>query len=117
MHGGSTRFAAARPLGSINKEGTPMTANRRSFTAVSLVAAAGALLLAGPAAADYPERPITMIVAYPAGGSTDQTARLLATFLQPELGENASIVVENRAGAGGGTRLQALATAEPDRYT
>jgi tripartite-type tricarboxylate transporter receptor subunit TctC len=78
----------------------PMTANRRSFIAMGLTAAASVLLLAEPAAAEYPERPIAMIVAYPAGGSTDQTARLLATFLQPELGENASIVVENRPGAG-----------------
>ena len=58
-----------------------------------------------------------MIVAYPAGGSTDQTARLLATFLQPELGGNANIVVENRPGAGGDTGFRALATAEPDGYT
>jgi tripartite-type tricarboxylate transporter receptor subunit TctC len=94
-----------------------MTANRRHFTAMSLLAAASALLLAGPAAADYPEQPITMIVAFPPGGSTDQTARLLATFLQPELGENASIVVENRPGAGGDTGFRALATAEPDGYT
>ena len=41
-----------------------------------------------------------MIVAYPPGGSTDQTARLLATFLRAELGGNANIVVDNRAGAG-----------------
>ncbi len=94
-----------------------MTANRRGFTAMSLLAAAGVLLLAGPAAADYPERPITMIVAYPPGGSTDQTARLLATFLQKELGGNASIVVENRPGAGGETGFRALASAEPDGYT
>ena len=58
-----------------------------------------------------------MIVAYPPGGSTDQTARLLATFLQPELGGNANIVVENRPGAGGDTGFRALATAEPDGYT
>ena len=77
-----------------------MTANRRSVLAMGLSAAASVLLLAEPAAAEYPERPITMIVAYPPGGSTDQTARLLATFLQPELGGNASIVVENRPGAG-----------------
>ena len=83
-----------------------MTANRRSVIAMGLSAAASVLLLAGPAAAEYPERPITMIVAYPAGGSTDQTARLLATFLQPELGGNASIVVENRPGAGGDTGFQ-----------
>ena len=43
-----------------------MMANRRSFIAMSLLAAASVLLLAEPAAAEYPERPITMIVAYPA---------------------------------------------------
>jgi tripartite-type tricarboxylate transporter receptor subunit TctC len=94
-----------------------MTANRRNVTAMGFLAAANVLLLGGPASAEYPERPITMIVAYPAGGSTDQTARLLATFLQPELGGNANIVVENRPGAGGDTGFRALATAEPDGYT
>lgn len=94
-----------------------MTTNRRSFATMSLLAAAGVLLLADPAAAEYPERPITMIVAFPPGGSTDQTARLLATFLQKELGGNANIIVENRPGAGGETGFRALATAEPDGYT
>ena len=91
-----------------------MAMNRRVF---SLLTGAAMLALAGPAAAQYPERPITMIVAFPPGGSTDQTARLLATFLQPELGENASIVVENRPGAGGDTGFRALAAADPDGYT
>ena len=94
-----------------------MTANRRNFTGMSLLAAASVLLLAGPAVADYPEQPITMIVAYPPGGSTDQTARLLATFLRDELGGNANIVVDNRAGAGGETGFRALAAADPDGYT
>ena len=94
-----------------------MMANRRSFVVMGLSAAASVLLLAEPAAAEYPERPITMIVAFPPGGSTDQTARLLATFLQPELGESANIIVDNRAGAGGDTGFRALATAEPDGYT
>ena len=94
-----------------------MTANRRNFTGMSLLAAASVLLLAGPAVADYPEQPITMIVAYPPGGSTDQTARLLATFLRDELGGDANIVVDNRAGAGGETGFRALAAADPDGYT
>ena len=58
-----------------------------------------------------------MIVAYPPGGSTDQTARLLATFLRDELGGDANIVVDNRAGAGGETGFRALAAADPDGYT
>jgi tripartite-type tricarboxylate transporter receptor subunit TctC len=91
-----------------------METNRRVFF---LLTGAAMLALAGPAAADYPERPITTIVAYPPGGSTDQTARLLATFLQKELGENANIVVENRPGASGDIGFRALATAEPDGYT
>jgi len=62
-----------------------------------------ALLLAaaGHAAhAAYPERPITLIVAYPPGGGTDLIARALAPYVEKNLG-GAKIVIVNRAGAGG----------------
>lgn len=67
--------------------------------------------------AEYPERPISMIVAYAAGGSTDVTARILATYLEKHLGGGARIVVINRPGAGGQIGFEALATAAPDGYT
>ncbi len=66
-------------------------------------------------AADYPDRPITLIVPFPPGGSTTVMARNVADKMSAALGQ--SIVVENRAGAGGtlGTRVAAKAT--PDGYT
>jgi len=66
-------------------------------------------------AADYPSRPITIIVPFPAGGGTDVQARLIAKALADRLGK--PVVVDNRPGAGGriGTMLAARAT--PDGYT
>lgn len=72
---------------------------------------------ASSASAEYPERPITMIVAYSAGGGTDIAARTLVPFLEEYLGNDASITVTNRPGAGGEIGFTALATAEPDGYT
>ncbi|MBM9595413.1 tripartite tricarboxylate transporter substrate binding protein [Roseitranquillus sediminis] len=69
------------------------------------------------AVAEYPERPITMIVAYSAGGGTDIAARTLAPFLEKYLGNDASITVVNRPGAGGEVGFTALANAEADGYT
>ena len=79
--------------------------------------AAGALALATVApvaAADYPEKPIQLIVNFGAGGSTDTVARLLAERLGEELGEN--IVVSNTGGAGGTLGVAATAESEPDGY-
>jgi tripartite-type tricarboxylate transporter receptor subunit TctC len=65
--------------------------------------------------ADYPERPINMIVAFSAGGGTDIAARTIAPFIEDHL--DGSIQVMNRAGAGGEVGFTALATARPDGYT
>jgi tripartite-type tricarboxylate transporter receptor subunit TctC len=67
------------------------------------------------AKAAYPERPITMIVAFPPGGGTDVAARTLARFMSAALGQ--PIVVNNRAGAGGEIGFGELARARPDGYT
>lgn len=67
--------------------------------------------------AAYPEQPIKMIVSYGAGGGTDLVARVMAPFIQKHLGNNASIVVINRAGAGGAIGFNELASAAPDGYT
>src|SRR6266850_1048315 len=74
-------------------------------------------LLAGSAAAAYPERPITMIIAYPPGGGTDLVARALAPFIEKNLGGGARIVIVNRSGAGGEVGFAALAAAPADGYT
>jgi len=71
----------------------------------------------GVCAAVYPERPITMIVAYPPGGGTDLVGRALAPFIEKYLGGGARIVVVNRAGASGEVGFAALANAVPDGYT
>lgn len=85
---------------------------------LALAAAFAASLAATSAfAADYPERTITMIVAYSAGGGTDIAARTLVPFIEKELGEGASIAVVNRPGAGGEVGFTALSQAEPDGYT
>ena len=75
------------------------------------------LAVAGQTAhAAYPERPITMIVAYPPGGGTDLIARALAPYVEKNLG-GAKIVIVNRAGAGGEVGFAALAAAPADGYT
>ncbi len=75
----------------------------------------GALLPANALAQDYPNRPITMIVPFAAGGLTDVPARVLAAMLQERIGQ--SVVVENKPG-GSGTLGGAYAVrAAPDGYT
>jgi len=68
-----------------------------------------------PAAAAWPERPVRLIVTYPAGGNTDTLARLTAELLSEALGQQ--FVVDNRGGAGGYIAMEAVARAAPDGYT
>ena len=74
-------------------------------------------LLAGglPAAADFPERNITLIVPFAAGGSTDVIARIVGDHMAKTLGR--SIIIENDAGAGGTTPTRRVAQAMADGYT
>ena len=72
-------------------------------------------LLAGPALAAYPEKPIRMIVAWPAGGGADGAARLISERLSKRLGQ--SVIVENRPGANGMIGTGVAAKAEADGYT
>jgi tripartite-type tricarboxylate transporter receptor subunit TctC len=80
---------------------------------IALAAAFGAAT--SPARADYPERQITLIACFPAGGGTDIAARLINTQLGEALGK--PVVVENRGGAGGNIGTAAVARATPDGYT
>ncbi|MGM4896909.1 Bug family tripartite tricarboxylate transporter substrate binding protein [Tardiphaga sp. 839_C3_N1_4] len=68
-----------------------------------------------PAQAEFPDRPVRLVVALPAGGSVDVVARILADRLRDGLGE--TVVVENRAGASGNIAAQSVATADADGYT
>lgn len=73
--------------------------------------------IAGPplVQANYPERPITLIIPWPPGGTSDQTARVLAAIAEKELGQ--PFKVENRPGAGSIVGIAELARAKPDGYT
>ena len=81
-----------------------------------VLAAVAALSLATAAhAQDFPKHPITMIVPFAAGGTSDVIARAVADQMSAALGQ--PIVIENVAGAGGSTALARAARAEPDGYT
>jgi tripartite-type tricarboxylate transporter receptor subunit TctC len=79
------------------------------------VAALAIGLGAAPARAAYPDRPITMVVPFAAGGPTDVIARIVGEHMSRTLGQQ--IVVENVAGAGGTTGITRAAQAKPDGYT
>jgi tripartite-type tricarboxylate transporter receptor subunit TctC len=84
-----------------------------------LLAAAWSLCLflsgASVWAQDYPTRPITMIVGYGAGGSTDLAARIVASHMEKTLGQ--PIIIENKVGGNGAVGTRAVSTARPDGYT
>ena len=67
------------------------------------------------AAANYPNKPIKIIVSVPAGGGVDRVTRIVAEGLHQKLGQ--PVVVENKAGAGGNIGAEAVFTADPDGYT
>ena len=83
--------------------------------ATSLMTAAVLLLCVNGALAAYPERPITVVIGYGAGGTTDIMGRAMCNLLARELGAN--IVVKNVAGAGGTIGAAEVAKARPDGYT
>jgi tripartite-type tricarboxylate transporter receptor subunit TctC len=83
---------------------------------VLLAALLTVFALAGPAAAeDWPTRQVTIVVPFGAGGSADLLARILAGHMQLSFGQ--SVIVENRAGAGGSIGTAYVAKAAPDGYT
>jgi len=89
---------------------------RSIFIIVVAVLAAAARALAQPAPApNYPTRPLTLVVPYPAGGGNDVIARLVAAKMSQGLGQ--PIVIENRAGAGSTIGTRDVARAAPNGYT
>lgn len=92
-----------------------MRARFLSIAAAAVSAAATVAVWGHAKAADYPTKPVTLIVAYGAGGGTDVTARLLARDLEKQLGQ--PVTVQNITGGGGWTGWGALAKADPDGYT
>ncbi len=89
--------------------------NRRTALGVAVSTLAGAPWLGAHAADKYPSKPVTIIVPYAAGGSTDVVARVIAQKLSENLGQ--PFVVDNKAGANGVIGMDVAARAEPNGYT
>jgi len=89
-----------------------MTTRLRTLSAILATAT---LFAAGSAQAEYPERPINMVVPFAAGGPTDSVARSLAEAMRPSLGQ--TVVVENKGGAGGTIVTSQVARSAPDGYS
>src|SRR5262245_65409927 len=90
-----------------------MTAHLRwSFILIGALVAA---VTPAQAQSDYPNRPITVVVPFPAGGLTDVPARLAASMLQDKLGQG--VVIENRTGGSGVVGAAYAARATADGYT
>jgi tripartite-type tricarboxylate transporter receptor subunit TctC len=88
---------------------------RRNFLKTLAVAVVSLVSFAEYARAAYPERPVTLIVPWAAGGGTDATARIIGSLLEKELGQPVSVV--NRTGGSGVVGHEAIAAAAPDGYT
>ena len=92
-----------------------LSSGRGALSSLAMAAAVVWIGCASASAADYPTRPVTLVVAFPPGGGADTQARLIAKGLTERLGK--PVVVENRPGAGGALGTAAVARAAPDGYT
>jgi len=90
-----------------------MMRKREFLVALASIFATSAVLPA--VAQDYPARPITIVVPFPAGGPTDAVGRIVAERMRTSLGQ--SLIIENVAGAGGSIGMGRVARAAPDGYT
>jgi tripartite-type tricarboxylate transporter receptor subunit TctC len=88
---------------------------RNVFFRMLAIAALGLVGAIGGAAAAWPERPVTLIVPWGAGGGTDATARIIASLLEKDLGQPVNVV--NRTGGSGVVGHQAISSAAADGYT
>jgi tripartite-type tricarboxylate transporter receptor subunit TctC len=88
---------------------------RQAVLAGGALLAATALCFAPAGAQTFPSRPITLVVPFAAGGSTDVVARIIAQKMSEGLGQQ--VIIENVAGAGGSTGAARVAKADPDGYT
>lgn len=89
--------------------------SRRSLLAGATVLGGASLLPRRGRAADWPTRPVKLVVPFAAGGTTDILARVVAAKVSEEFGQQ--FIVENKTGAGGNIAADAVAKAEPDGYT
>jgi len=91
------------------------TPTRRGLLRGAAMLSALGLVPGAAWAADYPSRPLTMLVPWGAGGGTDATARMISALLERKLGQPINVV--NRTGGAGVIGHSAIATAQPDGYT
>ncbi|MDQ0586166.1 Bug family tripartite tricarboxylate transporter substrate binding protein [Variovorax paradoxus] len=89
--------------------------SRRRWVLAGASIGLGAFLGVPVRAGDYPDKAIRLVVPFPAGGATDLMARALGQRLGESLGK--PVIIDNRAGAGGGIGAEAVAGAAPDGYT
>lgn len=92
-----------------------MNHDRRQLLTVGAVTALGAMGPLGVAAAAYPERPVRVLLGFPAGGGADVLTRIVCDWLQRRMGQ--TFVVENRPGAATNLATEAVARAPADGYT
>jgi tripartite-type tricarboxylate transporter receptor subunit TctC len=92
-----------------------MNSRARSALAGCLSIVAAFAAMPNASAADYPTRPIKLVVPYAAGGPTDVLGRLVGEYLGRDLKQ--AVIVENKAGAQGAIGAEAVARSEPDGYT
>ena len=94
-----------------------MPVPHHAYRLAPAIALIGAFVACAPSAAAqrYPNRPISLVVPYPAGGGNDVMARTVADKMSHSLGQQ--IVVDNRPGAGGNIATRQVAKASPDGYT
>ncbi|MBX9828955.1 MAG: tripartite tricarboxylate transporter substrate binding protein [Xanthobacteraceae bacterium] len=88
---------------------------RRNFLQLAASTAAAPVISRPAFAQSYPTRPIKLVVAFPAGGTTDLLARILAQPLSERLGQQ--VVIENKPGGGTNIAIQSVVNAPPDGYT
>jgi len=103
------------PLRSIFSRRATLRLGALGLGALGLLAGGISAPTPAHAQSDYPTRPVTLVVPFPAGGSTDLVARLIAARMVSELGQQ--IVIDNRGGAGGNIGSAVVAKANPDGYT
>ncbi|NYT80832.1 tripartite tricarboxylate transporter substrate binding protein [Alcaligenaceae bacterium] len=94
---------------------TSVFSRRCSLSLIASVAAMASLFAPAHAADSFPRRPVTIVVPFPAGGTPDIIARMLADKARASLDQ--SVVVENKGGAGGNIGVQYVSRSKPDGYT
>src|SRR3954463_16114397 len=92
---------------------TDISVSRRH--ALALLAAAAATPLGAHAQANFPEKPVTLVVGYSAGGAVDAVARTLGQAMSSAMGQ--PFVIENKPGAGTNIAVKSVIDAKPDGYT